>query len=70
MEISPFIKLEWVMQSLTSAPHLPGSSAKSAWELGHLHFGTATSAGLLLLPSTHRSVMRPQFAFAEGASSV
>lgn len=40
MGISPFVKLEWVTQSLTSTPHLPGSSAKSAWELGHLHFGT------------------------------
>lgn len=77
VEISPFIKLEWVMQSLTSTSHLPRSSAKSAWELGHLHFGTGhtwsqctTPAGLLLLLSTRRRFMRPQFGFAEGASSV
>lgn len=40
MEIYPFIKLEWVMQSLTSTSHFPRSSAKPSWELGQLHFGT------------------------------
>lgn len=74
---SPFTKLLWVMQSLTSTSHLPRSSAKSAWELGHLHSGTEQtpeaseiSAGLLLLPSTHSSVMRLQLAFADREPSV
>lgn len=77
VEISPFIKLGWVMQSLSSASHLPRSSAKSVWELGHLHFGTGytwsqcTTPAVLLLPlSTHRRFVRPQFGFAERAYSV
>lgn len=77
VEIYAFINLEWVMQSLTSTSHLPRSSAKSAWELGHLHFGTAHTcslctapAALLLLLSMHRSFRTPQFGFAGGASSV